>query len=105
MADTAWRIRMVIENNKQNERQRWVSSQFPVAPKKTPRPYQLAVFQELTTRLNDHKRALAHLATGAGKTYITMEWLRRQNTSEATVLQKKTTMGWFQGQTMFEIIF
>ena len=61
---------MVIEHNTEhNERQRWISGNLPSEVKKTPRPYQLEVFQALTEQLNKHKRALAHLATGAGKTY------------------------------------
>ena len=80
---------MVIEyNTEHNRRQRWISSNLPSEVKKTPRPYQLSVFQALTTQLNKHKRALAHLATGAGKTYITMEWLRRE-IAKGTVTTKK----------------
>ncbi len=80
---------MVIEQNTvHNERQHWLSCNLPSEVKKTPRPYQISVFQALTAQLNKHKRALAHLATGAGKTYITMEWLRRE-IANGTVTTKK----------------
>ena len=80
---------MIIEHNTEhNERQRWISSNLPAEVQKTPRPYQRAVFQAFTTHLNKHKLALAHLATGAGKTYITMEWLRRE-IATGTVTTKK----------------
>ena len=70
---------MVADNNThKNDRQRWVAKHLPTAVSKVPRPYQDLVFQAFTNRFETHKKSLAHLATGAGKTYITMEWLRRQ---------------------------
>ena len=66
----------------------WCSQHLPTATAKTPRHYQTEVFESLDRHLNTNKRAMTHLATGAGKTYIAMQWLRRQ-ISEGKVTTKK----------------
>ena len=46
------------------------------------------MFKAFTNRFEKHKKSLVHLATGAGKTYITMEWLSRQMADGKVTTQK-----------------
>lgn len=70
---------MVAESNiEQSKQQRWMDQHLTVQGAKTPRAYQKEVFAALDRHFKDSKRGLTHLATGAGKTFITVEWLRRQ---------------------------
>ncbi len=70
---------MVAEGNVEySKQQRWMDQNLTVQSTKEPRPYQREVFAALDRHFVDSKRGLTHLATGAGKTYITAQWLRLQ---------------------------
>jgi len=80
---------MVAENNSVlSPRLRWVQHNLPIGVKKKPRPYQTSVMKALSLHLADHKQGMAHLATGAGKTFIAMEWLRKQIASGSITPKK-----------------
>ena len=70
---------MVADNNSgSSPRLRWVKRNLPFGEPKKPRPYQVDVMTALSSYLENHKQGMAHLATGAGKTFIAMEWIRQQ---------------------------
>ena len=60
------------------EKKQWIRRELPFGSDKKERSYQTEILRILECHFKEHKRALVHLATGAGKTFIAMEYLRRK---------------------------